>query len=83
VDRDIWDAILAHWPVTLYVPSILIILVILGMITRKWDDKEQQRADVRGSEAAAESAESRAEAAPVTAGAGASAEVAPRERQAA
>jgi hypothetical protein len=89
VGKTIWDGILAHWPATLYVPSILLILLILGVITRKWDDREQQRADVRGPEASETAApeetagEPLPEAEPIPVGVGAAAEVAPPERQAA
>jgi hypothetical protein len=88
VGKTIWDGILAQWPATLYVPSILLILLILGVITRKWDDREQQRADVRGPEASDTAAPEAAgeplpEAEPIPVGVGAAAEVAQPERQAA
>jgi hypothetical protein len=39
VDRETWASILAHWPATLVVPGILIVVALLALITRLWDGR--------------------------------------------
>jgi len=40
--NETWAAILHNWPTTLYIPTILIVLILLMLITR-WQDKKEER----------------------------------------
>lgn len=43
VNRETWNTILHNWPSTLFIPTILITIVLLGVITRILDDKDHKR----------------------------------------
>lgn len=38
-------AIVKHWPLTIFMPAILLLLAVLSLVTRVWDDRERQRAE--------------------------------------
>lgn len=37
-NATMWDIVLSHWTVTLFVPAILIVIAALAVITRVVDD---------------------------------------------
>jgi hypothetical protein len=43
VSRETWNTILENWPTTIFIPTILIVIVLLGVITRILDDKDHKR----------------------------------------
>ena len=42
-------AVLHHWPSVVFLPSLLILVTVLALITRRWDarDEEKRAANAR------------------------------------
>jgi hypothetical protein len=38
VNKTAWDIVLHNWPITLFVPAVLVIIAVLATITRATDD---------------------------------------------
>lgn len=47
MNRETWAAILANWPITVFIPSILVIIALLSLITRLWDGHQRRRDEER------------------------------------
>lgn len=41
--RDFWDFVGNHWSVTILLPTILLVMVTLAVVTRMWDNHEERR----------------------------------------
>ncbi|MGE3286091.1 MAG: hypothetical protein AB7J32_08310 [Pseudonocardia sp.] len=41
--REFWDFVGDHWSVTILLPTILLVIALLAVVTRVWDKREARR----------------------------------------
>jgi hypothetical protein len=41
--RQMLDLFIQHWPLLIFVPTVLILLAVVAVVTRWWDRRDAQR----------------------------------------